>query len=666
MRTQLPMAASQLNLSSNTPLGANLVAGGATFRTWAPKAREVYIALKQPAGTAPAAFPKNPDDLFVKDLNGVWGGFVPDIKDGDLYRFYVVGTGSEGFKRDPYARELEFNGYPDCNCIVRDADAYPWHDADFRPPAFSDLIIYQFHIGVFYAKDAAGNDVRGHRVCKILDVVDRIEYWADLGVNAVMPLPFQEHQGENSLGYNGTDLFSPEMDYAVQAAELAPYLARVNRLLAAKGQAPLTADQLSGQINQFKAFIDLCHLCGIAVIADVVYNHAGGGFDDQSIKFFDRQPSTTDNNSLYFTDQDHAGGRVFAFWKQEVRQFLIDNGKSLLQEYHVDGLRYDQVTVIAESGGWYFAQDLTNTLRFVKPSAVQIAEYWGNERWKGIAVPPHGMGFDIGYSDTLRDALRGVIGQASGGREARLDLDRLRDALYLTYNGTARWTVFQCIENHDLIDFNHTGRDRQPRIPALADPSNARSWHARSRAKVATGLLLTAPGVPMIFMGQEFLEDKYWTDWPGRPELLIWWDGLEGKDKHMSDQHHFTRDLIWLRRKQPALRGEGVNVFHVHNDNRVVAIHRWLPGIGRDVVVVASLNENTFYDRSYRLGFPGGGHWNEVFNSDIYDQWFNPNAQGNPGGITADGSEWDGLPASASITLPANSILVFARDWGDF
>jgi 1,4-alpha-glucan branching enzyme len=76
------------------------------------------------------------------------------------------------------------------------------------------------------------------------------------------------------------------------------------------------------------------------------------------------------------------------------------------------------------------------------------------------------------------------------------------------------------------LDFNHSGRDRQPRIAALADPSNARSWYARSRAKVATGLLLTAPGVPMIFMGQEFLEDKYWTDWPGRPELLIWWDGL--------------------------------------------------------------------------------------------------------------------------------------------
>jgi 1,4-alpha-glucan branching enzyme len=277
------------------------------------------------------------------------------------------------------------------------------------------------------------------------------------------------------------------------------------------------------------------------------------------------------------------------------------------------------------------------------------------------------MGFDVGYSDSLRDTLREVIGQTTGGRDAPVTLEPLRDALYLTYKQPGRWTVFQCIENHDLLDVRHTGRDRQPRIAALGDPSNARSWYARSRAKVATGLLLTAPGVPMIFMGQEFLEDKYWSDWPGDPQLLIWWDGLDGKDKAMADQHRFTRDVMWLRRKQPALRGDGLNVFHVHDGNRVLALHRWLPDTGRDVVVVASLNENTFYGpgSGYRLGFPGGGHWHEVFNSDIYDTFFNPNAHGNPGGIDADGPPWDGLPASAAITLPANSLLVFARDHGD-
>jgi len=169
-------------------------------------------------------------------------------------------------------------------------------------------------------------------------------------------------------------------------------------------------------------------------------------------------------------------------------------------------------------------------------------------------------------------------------------------------------------------------------------------------------MLLTAPGVPMIFMGQEFLEDKYWTDWTGRPELLIWWDGLEGGDKAMSDQHRCTRDLMWLRRRHPGLRGDGLNVFHVHNQNRVIAWQRWIPGIGRDVVIVASFNEGTFYNHGYRIGFPAGGYWYEVFNSDVYDQWVNPNAQGNAGGVTADGPSWDGLPASAAITLPASSL----------
>jgi 1,4-alpha-glucan branching enzyme len=654
-------------MTSDTPMGANLVDGGATFRAWAPAASEVYLA--RPTASPGVPWAKNDADLLVKDVDGNWGGFFPGVVDGTEYRFYVVGADGPGFKRDPYARELRMDDYPDCDCIVRDPNSYQWNDAGFRAPYFEDLVVYQFHIGVFYAKDEAGADIRPNRVCKLLDVVDRIEYLADLGANAIMPLPLQEYQTENSLGYNGTDLFSPEMDYAVRPGPtLDLYLERVNRLFRAKGVPDKTAAELTGQINQLKVFVDLCHLHGLAVIADVVYNHGGGPFDDQSMYFFDRQLRGDNDRSLYFTRDGHAGGLVFAFWKKEVRQLLIDNGKALLAEYHLDGLRYDQVTVMDDHGGWSFCQDLTSTLRYVKPSAVQIAEYWnynGADRWKGVATPPHGMGFDLGYSDVLRKQLRSVIEQSSRGAAASVNLDPLRDAFYFTYKDPGRWTTFQCIENHDLLDVNHTGEDKQPRIAALADPGNSRSWHGRSRAKVATGLLLTAPGVPMIFMGQEFLEDKYWTDYPKRPEFLIWWEGLEGKDRHMADQHRFTRDIMWLRRKHPALRADGLNVFHVHNDNRVFAFHRWVPGIGRDVVVVASLNESTFYNHSYRIGMPGSGHWYEVFNGDIYDQWFNPNAQGNPGGVTASGPGWDGLPASADITLPANSLLVFARDVGD-
>ena len=172
---------------------------------------------------------------------------------------------------------------------------------------------------------------------------------------------------------------------------------------------------------------------------------------------------------------------MFAYWKQEVRQFLIDNGKALLEEYHLDGLRYDQVTVIDEHGGWSFCQDLTDTLRFLKPAAVQIAEYWGGERWRACRRPD-GMGFDVGYSDTLRGGVRAAIAAASGGSARRKSGSRARCSGSDTQE-SSRWTVFQCIENHDLLDFNHgtTGSRASPRWPTQATrapgtPAAAPRW----------------------------------------------------------------------------------------------------------------------------------------------------------------------------------------------
>jgi 1,4-alpha-glucan branching enzyme len=131
----------------------------------------------------------------------------------------------------------------------------------------------------------------------------------------------------------------------------------------------------------------------------------------------------------------------------------------------------------------------------------------------------------------------------------------------------------------------------------------------------------------------------------------------------MRDYLRFTQDLIWLRRRRAALRGEACRVFHVHNANRVIAFHRWLPDVGRDVVVVATLSESTWW--SYRLGFPGAGRWLEVFNSDAYDNFVNPRVAGNARAIDALGLPAHDMPASAEIVIPANGLLAFARDRED-
>src|SRR5207248_806492 len=120
-------------------------------------------------------------------------------------------------------------------------------------------------------------------------------------------------------------------------------------------------------------------------------------------------------NSLYFTDKGHAGGLVFDFSQPEVRNFLIQNATFFLDEYRVDGLRYDQVSVIDRDGaphGWSFCQDLTSTVRFARPGALQKAEYWQVNPYV-VRRPPEGAGFDTSLTDGLRIALRDVIEAAS-------------------------------------------------------------------------------------------------------------------------------------------------------------------------------------------------------------------------------------------------------------
>jgi 1,4-alpha-glucan branching enzyme len=162
-------------------------------------------------------------------------------------------------------------------------------------------------------------------------------------------------------------------------------------------------------------------------------------------------------------------------------------------------------------------------------------------------------------------------------------------------------------------------------------------------------------------MGQEFLQSYQWSPDPADSLHLIWWNGLNtASDQAMVNHLRFTQNLIQLRCNQPALRSDNVNPFHGHDQNRVIAFHRWLEGKGNDVIVVATLAETTWYN--YAIGFPYSGSWAEVFNSDVYDNWINPIVAGNGGGIVASGGPLHGFAASANIVIPANGMEVFARN----
>ena len=623
-------------------MGANLIAGGATFRVWAPNARSVHVIGDFNNRE------RNDASLLNRDENGHWLGFIPGVRDRHRYMFFVAGEEAETEKRDPYARELE-TPFP-AQCVVRKTD-FPWHETGYVTPQFSDFVIYQLHVGTFFTPNLP---VKGGT---FLDVARKIPHIAALGVTAVQLMPIQEFQTEFSLGYNGTDYFSPEMDFAVADDQLAPYVEHVNELLDDKGLARYAVEDLRGEMNQLKALVDLCHIYGLAVLLDVVYNHAGGGFDDASIYFFDLQPrSGGNNNSLYFTDRGHAGGLVFDFSKPEVRDFLIQNAKFFLDEYRVDGFRYDQVSVIDHDGaphGWSFCQDLTSTLNHHRPGAIDKAEYW-DVNPHVILRPPDGAGFDTTLTDGLRISIRDCIANASQPDERPLNMTGLARSLW-PEGFSEHWQFVQGPENHDIVT-----EGREQRIARLGDPSNPRSFFGRSRARVAMAISLTAPGIPMLFMGQEFLEDKQWSDnFKDRKDLLLHWAGLDEGDKQMLDHVRFTSDLLGLRREQPALRGQGFRVIHASDQDRVLAFQRWVEGEGRDVIVVAHLS--TFNRSGYRIGFPGGGDWRELFNSDVYENWVNPNAAGNGGRVFAELRPMHGLSHSAELVLPANGVIVFSR-----
>ena len=628
------MPVSLENISTGIPMGANLISNGATFRVWAPNATAVFITGDFNSG--------QPDDTTLLNQigNGHWAGFVSNVTDRQQYMFYVDGLGSSGPKRDPYARELA-SPFPG-SCIIRDP-AFPWHETGYVTPDFSDFVIYQLHVGVFYAP-------RLPECGTFLDVASKIPYLSDLGVTIIQLLPIQEYSTPFSEGYNNLDFYSPEMQYGVADADLPPYLAAVNTLLAAKGQQPYGPDDLLGEMNQLKAFVDLCHVYGLGVIFDQVYNHAGGGWDPACLYYFDRQV----DDPLYFTDVGFVGGLVFDYSKPDVRDFLINNAKFFLEEYRVDGFRYDEVSTIDNLGqpdGWLFCQNLTSTTEYVNPKAINHAEYWQVNPLVVQALPA-GAGFNTTLTDGLRNAIRDVIGNASQPNDNPLNMDGLAASMWPGGFGQ-EWQFVQGPENHDIVYINNSER-----MTKLSDPSNSRSWYATSRSRVSTGICLTAPGIPMLFMGQEFLEDKQWADdfayYPGQ---FIYWDGLD-LQKQMSDFLRFTSDLIGLRWQYPALMAQGFAVICTNNQDRVFAFHRW-DGYGSDVVVVVHLGNSNVY--GYRIGFPWGGTWKEAFNSDVYENWVNPNVCGNGGQITTDNIPYDGQGFSIALALPANGVLVFGR-----
>ena len=193
------------------------------------------------------------------------------------------------------------------------------------------------------------------------------------------------------------------------------------------------------------------------------------------------------------------------------------------------------------------------------------------------------------------------------------------------------------------------------RLPEMIWPGNAWSWWSKKRSTLGAVAVLTAPGIPMLFMGQEFLASGWFDD----DRMLDWSNAWR-----FAGITQLYRDLIRLRRNwfnnTRGLRGQNVNVFHVNNTDKLIAMHRWdTGGAGDDVVILLNFSNRAY--ENYRIGFPRSGMWRVRFNSDsgAYDAFFGNWASYD---TMADFPGLDNMPCSANVGIGPYSAVVLSQD----
>jgi 1,4-alpha-glucan branching enzyme len=342
------------------------------------------------------------------------------------------------------------------------------------------------------------------------------------------------------------------------------------------------------------------------------------------------------------------------FGRPEVRQYLRDNAMMWLNQYRADGLRFDSVVNIRQiidnssqyqgdnPQGWELLQWINNDKNSAVPWTITIAEDLQNNDWVTKTTGAGGAGFDAQWDPIFRDAIRGAVTAAN---DADRDMNALAGAIGKNYNQSGMFQRIVYAESHDEAD--------KLRLPDVIWQGNAAGWAARKRSTLAAAITMASPGIPMIFMGEEFLAWGTWSD----TTPLDWSHTVT-----FSGIVDLYRQLIQLRRNwnnnTRGLRGPNINIFHVNNDAKVIAFHRWNDGgPGDDVIVAANFSTNPL--PGYNIGFPRDGTWYLRFNSDW--QGYCPDF-GNVGyDTTAGGGGNQNMPFNGNVGLGPYSCCMYSQ-----
>lgn len=456
---------------------------------------------------------------------------------------------------DPYATDVdESQGVSTVR--IKDGkkivDDYVWKHDDKPLPSDRELVIYEMHVADFTGGEPDPNP-RG----KYKHAIEKLDYLCELGINAIELMPLKEYPGDYSWGYNPRYFFATETSYGTTA--------------------------------ELKELIDECHARGIRVIIDGIYNHSEAACPLTQI----------DHDYWYYhspRDPDNSWGPEFNYEHYDENlgvkpawQFIGDTVRFWIQEYHIDGIRYDAARQIANFDFMHWLVEEARKAAPMKPF-YNIAEYIPDTpSITNIDGPMDACWHESFYYYILRH----LCGEM-------FDLEMLKEVIDCKQQGYMGATnVINYLTNHDhnrlMVEFGNR---------------NIFDEQAFKRAKLGAVILMTAVGVPMLWMGQEFGECKPKSINPSK----IDWQLLKNDLNHGLFEYY--QRLINLRKTNHALSTENIDFFYEHAENKVLAYVRWNDR-GSRVVVVANFSDN--YYAGYTVpNFPANGTWHEcTYNYDV-------------------------------------------------
>lgn len=459
---------------------------------------------------------------------------------------------------DPYMTEMDRkteNGIVRIKNGQRTLDTFVWQHDDRTLPENRDLILYEMHIADFCGK---GTEIADPT--KFKQALEKLDYLSELGINAIALMPVTEYDGDYRWGYMPLHFFALESSY--------------------------------GKPEDFKYFVDQCHARGIRVLIDCIFNHTN---EESPLLKIDR-------DYWYYHDRHYPEDDA-NFWGPELNYENYDSDRNIrptwnfvrdvvqfwIREYHIDGIRYDAVRQIAnyEFFDWLFDQIEVKGKPFY-----QIAEHIPDS---SEVCSPKGV-FDACWHESFRYFLKDALTGES------LNLEELKKAIDARQQGYAGST--------SVINYLAT-HDRQHMIVELGDVGIFEQT-AFDRVKFGAILQLTAPGIPMLWMGDEFGQATHKTQTTTEPNPLDW--SLLDRNR---DLFEFYKRLITLRHEKSSLRSDEVEFFYENAEDKILAYVR-SDESDEKVVVIANFSDRT-YENCTIENFPDGAwqNWTDGRSIDV-------------------------------------------------